>query len=179
VIDNQLDAEMYLMARRILLDMGYYHYEISNFALPGYESKHNLLYWQYQPYLGLGPAAHSFDEDHRYANPADLGLYLKRLSRGDLPLEEEISLNRKDRMAEMLFMGLRLTEGVSRQKFKNRFGVEIQDVYPEELKRLKEFKLIVLDKKPLKLTEKGQLTEKGLLLGNEVFMSFINLTKIY
>ncbi|MFW5986130.1 MAG: radical SAM family heme chaperone HemW, partial [Halanaerobiales bacterium] len=97
-VDSDLDAEMYLFARDFLIDNGYCHYEISNFAIPGQQSRHNRLYWEYRPYLGLGPAAHSFTGKFRYRNPADLKAYLDYSSVTGIN-----RLDRWERMTEMIF----------------------------------------------------------------------------
>ncbi|MDI3547733.1 MAG: hypothetical protein PWR10_1385 [Halanaerobiales bacterium] len=166
-VDDRLDAEMYLLARKVLQEKGYRQYEISNFARPGYESKHNLIYWQYQPYLGLGPAAHSFDGKVRFSNYSDLEIYCQRLSRNQLPVAGVTPLSRREQMSEMLFMGLRLIDGVSTGDFKARFGLELKEVYQDELNRLTGLGLVQFDEEQLKLTQ------KGILLGNEVFMEFL------
>ena len=166
-IDEEIDARMYLLAREILTKAGYKQYEISSFALPGYEARHNKIYWQFEPYLGLGPAAHSFDGYRRFNNYADTDRYIKMLVGDNLPIENLTSLNNDDLMAEMVIMGLRLIKGVSKNNFRKRFGVCLEDIYQEELDKLIKRKLLINNENNL------LLSNKGLLLGNQVFMEFL------
>ncbi len=166
-ISEENDAAMYKLAVNYLQENGYRHYEISSFALPGYESVHNKLYWQFAPYLGLGPAAHSFNGQQRFYNYADLKKYIRILANNNLPLGNIIPLSTEDLRAEMMIMGLRLRKGIPKKMFYNRFGVNIEDVYSEELKGLIEQGLL------LDSDRNYRLTEKGLLLGNQVFAEFL------
>lgn len=160
--DNELDATMYLEALKILKKAGYTHYEISNFARKGYQSLHNRLYWEFRPYLGLGPAAHSFTGKLRYHNHANLNYYLSKNA-----ITGVNSLNQKERMAEMIFMGLRLLEGIPLKRFQKEFSLNLTTIYSSEIKKLKSLGLIKLE------NERVLLTEKGLLHGNRVFMEFL------
>lgn len=100
-----------------LKNKGYNHYEVSNAALPGFESKHNSAYWNFSPYLGIGPAAHSFDGKDRYANIANNARYIKSLEKKILPIEKE-ELNDKDCFNEILMLGLRQLKGVDTSRLK-------------------------------------------------------------
>lgn len=166
-IDDSLDAEMYLLARKFLAESAYQHYEISNFARKGYQAKHNHLYWEFKPYLGLGPAAHSFTGAERFSNYSDLSLYIDRLKAGELAIEDRIELKKEDLMAEMVFMGLRLLEGVSFTDFYRLFHIELRDYYKKAIDKLKSQGLLNV------ANDKISLTEKGLLLANIVFMEFL------
>ncbi len=166
-VDDKLDAEMYLSASKMLQESGLNQYEISNFSRPGFESVHNKIYWRYEPYLGLGPSAHSFNGYNRFYNYSDIAQYIKMLKDGELPVKEVVHLSRKDRMAEMFFMGLRLIEGVSFQDFEDRFNLKPGEVYKEQLNKLTEMGLLNI------INGRIRLTEKGVLLGNEVFMEFV------
>ncbi|MDI9478380.1 MAG: radical SAM family heme chaperone HemW, partial [Bacillota bacterium] len=165
--DNSLDAEMYLLARQFLRASGYEHYEISNFARNGYQSRHNRLYWEFRPYLGVGPGSHSFMGGERFWNHADLSLYMEKLNQGELPVQERIQLSREEQMAEMVFMGLRLLEGVSLTEFYKMFNVSLTEYYAREIEKLQSQGLITIG------NDRISLTEKGLLLGNLVFMEFL------
>ena len=165
--DDALDAEMYLLARQVLTTNGYEHYEISNFARKGYQSRHNRLYWEFKPYLGVGAAAHSFIPPERFWNHADLFLYMEKLGAGELPVEERIELTWEEQMAEMVFMGLRLLEGVSLVEFYDLFNVDLTEYYAREIEKLESQGLISLN------DDRICLTERGLLLGNLVFMEFL------
>lgn len=96
---------------------GYKHYEISNAAKPGFESKHNSAYWNFSPYVGIGPAAHSFDGEHRYANVANNAVYIKSLTKNELPTEKE-TLSDTDAFNEILMLGLRQKKGVDLRKLR-------------------------------------------------------------
>ncbi len=166
-VSEEIDAEMYMQGRKFLQKEGYNQYEISSFALPGYQAEHNKVYWQFEPYLGLGPAAHGFDGNHRFYNYSDVDRYIKDLKMGNLCRQDFTVLSKKDLMAEMMIMGLRLINGVSKKKFRNKFGIGINEVYGKEVNCLIEQKLII---------DNGDnifLTKKGLLLGNQVFMKFL------
>ncbi len=112
---------------------GLSHYEISNFALPGYESRHNSAYWNYSPYLGLGPSAHSYDgKSRRCWSVANNTQYIKSLAQGSLPLEIEL-LEEKDRYNEMLMIGLRTKKGVDLSRLKTEFSSELLAHFGNEL----------------------------------------------
>ncbi|MCU0614510.1 MAG: coproporphyrinogen III oxidase family protein, partial [Desulfobacterales bacterium] len=103
-----------------LEDAGYIHYEVSNFARNDkFKSKHNIKYWQHVPYLGLGPAAHSFLENKRWWNVASVKNYLEKLSQGKMPVESEEFLTPDQLKLETLFLGLRTSEGIDLKLYKN------------------------------------------------------------
>lgn len=126
--------EMY----RILVDMlqaaGYEHYEISNFALPGYHSRHNSSYWNDTPYLGLGAAAHSYDGQVRRSNPANLNDYINEVLNGEVAFQEE-EMTRWERYDERVMLGLRTSQGVDIDKLRNDFGDEAWRHFTREAAR--------------------------------------------
>jgi len=135
--DDEAVARMYETARERLGAAGYRHYEISNFALPGLECRHNLKYWRRDGYLGLGPSAHGLllhgEADAagtRTANPASLEEYGDRIGEGRLPWEDAIGRSREDAWKEHLVFGLRLADGVSLREGEKRYGPP-----PAELRR--------------------------------------------
>ena len=166
-LNDEIDAEMYKLTRQILHDAGYNQYEISNFAKTGYQSQHNLLYWKLKPYIGLGPAAHSFTGEYRYNNVCNLKDYLDNLNRDQFPVNKKISLTLKELMAEKMFMGLRLLEGVSKENFYHLFNIKLKEVYGTEVNDLKNQGLLEEYENNIKLTD------RGLLLGNKVFIKFL------
>lgn len=185
-VDDRIDAGMYLLARELLEESGYSQYEISNFAREGYQSRHNRIYWELKPYLGLGPAAHGFTGSIRYNNYTEVHRYQETFSKvldriiqsktnksldepfpEKMPIENIIKLSKEDLMAEKLFMGLRLLEGVSLKEFYSEYGTRLEEYYTEEIRKLKSMDLIEISEGRLKLTE------KGLLHGNRVFMEFL------
>lgn len=167
VCPEETELEMYRLARSILAAHGYRQYEISNFARPGFECRHNLLYWYNGDYLGLGPAAHSHFRGRRRANERSVSRYAERLAAGELPLEEEELLDKRTQMAETMFMGLRLLRGINLEAFRERFGIGADEVYAKEIAHLTADGLIERAGKYLRLTE------KGLPLANTVFAEFL------
>jgi oxygen-independent coproporphyrinogen III oxidase len=110
--DEETVIEMYYSAIDLLADKGYVHYEISNFALPGCECRHNLNYWNRGEYLGIGAGAHSFEDDRRTANVSDIKRYMDAINAGRLPAVEEKVLTGEDELDEFVFLGLRKTGGL-------------------------------------------------------------------
>lgn len=164
---EELELAMYQEARQMFAAVGYQQYEISNFARPGYQCRHNLTYWLNQPYLGLGAAAASYWRGRRWQNYSELHRYRHVLSRGRLPRAEIETLTPHQQMAETMFMGLRLMAGVDLEDFRQRFGVDAREVYARELAGL--YRAGLVEEKDGHL----RLTEKGLPLANEVFMQFV------
>ncbi len=158
---------MYLRAIEFLAAHGYEHYEISNFTRPGKESRHNRLYWEGEPYLGLGPAAHSYLNGCRWSNTADLDSYCKNLERQRLPVSEEVPLTEEDEMAEAMFMGLRLIEGVSCTRFEARFGRKAEVIFAKKIKGLVAQGLLRRE------GDRLRLTRKALPVANVVFRAFV------
>ena len=117
VADDDQQAEMYLWAAAFLREQGYEQYEISNFALPGFESRHNLKYWRMEPYAGFGPGAHSDFGDVRYAYERDLAAYLA----GELRLSEREEIPPRERCMEYIMLSLRTAQGMERRRFENDY----------------------------------------------------------
>lgn len=122
VPDEEFMATCYEQARELLEYEGYVHYEISNFARPGFESEHNRKYWRLEPYLGLGAGAHSFDGLARWANETSPEAYARRLDRGELPVSEWRSLPEVEQLEEFFFLGLRQRQGVDLESAARRWG---------------------------------------------------------
>ena len=133
--DEDAVADMEDAGMALLESLGYHRYEVSNFAKPGYECRHNLIYWHNEPYLGLGVAAHSsMVEDGlwvRFSNESSIPAYLKKLEKGKLPRAERIITNTFEQMFESVMLGLRLTEGIDRAAFSARFGCDVIETYKE------------------------------------------------
>ena len=112
-LSGDFEADLYLAAHEFFASRGFEHYEISNFARPGFRSRHNLAYWECKPYLGLGPSAHSFDgQALRFHKVADMSAYLSALDSGCLPIEKELHLSEKERAEEWIWLSLRRAEGI-------------------------------------------------------------------
>ena len=169
--DEDLAAEMFETADDILEAHGYEHYEIANYARAGFRSQHNSGYWKRNGYLGLGAGAHSFLRDNgygtRFSNAADLNEYRTALNSGALPRRDILQLSRPDAMAEYLFLGLRMSEGVLFSTFVQEFADALTDVFGQEITTLLEQGLLTED------TCGIRLTRRGLLLSNQVFQQFL------
>ena len=131
--DEDSEREMYHRTKAILKDMGYERYEISNYAKPGKECRHNIGYWTGIPYLGLGLGASSYVDGCRFCNNSDLETYLTE--EPGRRFDEQV-LTERDQQEEYFFVGLRMARGVSIKQFKERFGVSAEEVYPGLLEKL-------------------------------------------
>ncbi len=163
--DEDLAAAMYELLLEKIASGNYRQYEISNFALPNCESKHNSKYWTLHPVFGFGCSAHSFDGvDTRYSNERDAAKYVEMIERRNsaVVFKEEI-----DAASEFVFLGLRLTKGIDTDEYEKRFGVNLIEKYSGDLRRLGDLGLIKLGGNNLKLTNKGSL------FSNEVFAVFV------
>ncbi len=181
--DADLAADMYLMAQDEMRGAGYRHYEISNWALNGKLSRHNLTYWRNEPYLGVGPGAHSYLDGCRFSAIRPPREYIRRMREepegaGNAPMPETIrsipavdDIERIDKpleMAETMMMGLRLDEGISVARFTERFGAPPSHAYGDTLRELEELALVHAQDGAIRLTHRGRM------LGNEVFSRFFS-----
>jgi oxygen-independent coproporphyrinogen III oxidase len=166
--DEDLAGEMYDLMQAKLAEQNYLQYEISNFARAGFQSKHNLKYWQFAPYFSFGVSAHSFDGNNlRWANERDTFAYVKKIENDETPIAEKTVLDENTRRAEYAFLRLRLNEGIDLIDYKNKFGIDLVKEYEEDLARLQEAGLIELTENNLRLSK------KGMLYSNEVFSVFV------
>lgn len=180
--DQDLAADMYELAQETADYSGFEHYEISNWALPEHACRHNLVYWRNQPYLGVGPGAHSYLYGHRFANLSSPRQYIKRVSRwadtpptskdfrsalrdGAVDMVEQIEAPME--MGETMMLGLRLTDGISDTYFHTRFGQKLMDVFGAAIHQLEAIDLLQWNGDQLSLTPRGRL------LGNDVFQRFL------
>jgi len=118
-------AEFYETAQEFLARAGYRHYEISNWAKPGYDSRHNLKYWRREPYLGFGAGAHSFSGTERWANAHDAAAYVSALQNGRLPIEQLEKVTAERALEEELFLGLRQLEGIDISRIEREYDVKL------------------------------------------------------
>src|SRR3984893_17035853 len=118
-------ADYYEMAQKVLRVAGYHHYEISNWAKPGFESRHNLKYWRREPYLGFGAGAHSFSGMERWANAHDAAAYVAAVQGGRLPFEQHETLTAESALEEELFLGLRQLDGIDLARIEREYGVTL------------------------------------------------------
>jgi oxygen-independent coproporphyrinogen-3 oxidase len=182
--DPDLAADMYEWASEAFESAGYVQYEISNWSKPNLQCNHNLQYWRGLPYLGLGAGAHGYANGYRYSNVLRIKTYIERLrSIRNSPFDSrEPNINfplspavvnqhrqtRQDEMSEFMITGLRLTgEGISFSVFRQRFGLEINEVYQDEIIELTRLGLVEKSSDILRLTQHGRL------LGNQVFLRFV------
>jgi len=165
--DQDVVAQEYELAGDMLERAGYRQYEISNWARPGYESRHNLTYWTGGDYLGLGCGAHSFLNGTRYAGTDSLDEYLETLGAGRLVRQVADSLTPRMALGEAVMLGLRLNVGVMADDIRARFGIDLQEHFKTEIAELVALGLLEEDKRRLRLTPRGRL------LGNEVFIRFL------
>lgn len=167
--DEELERKMYWTVKRILEANGYNHYEISNFAKQGYESKHNLDCWNQKEYIGFGVAAHSYTNGIRYSNIENLEQYIKNYEEDKT--EENLVFHEKQDMEAMqkeyMLLGLRKIDGVSIQEFKIKFVANPVFLYHDKLEKLVNEELVEIDGDQIKLTN------KGLDLANIVWEEFI------
>jgi oxygen-independent coproporphyrinogen-3 oxidase len=169
--EEDLVAKMFETADEFLEASGFEHYEIANYARAGLRSRHNCGYWKRDGYLGLGAGAHSFlrDSKHgtRFSNAADLDEYRIAVHNAVLPHKDFMPLNRADAMAEFLFLGLRMAEGVLFCSFEQEFEAGLKVVFGKEITALLEQGLLTED------TSGIRLTRRGMLLSNQVFQKFL------
>ena len=169
-VEEATEREMYVNGAAILENSGFQQYEISNFAKPDYFSRHNQMYWNGNPYLGLGPAAHSFWNNRRQWNAADIHQYIKMLGQKILPLENDEQLTYEQQMMEFILLNLRKKSGIDLSLFKKRFKIEFQDKFKNALHTIltgDDVTLIQFDDRNLKLTL------DGFLLYNEICSYFV------
>ncbi|MCA1056203.1 radical SAM family heme chaperone HemW [Rossellomorea aquimaris] len=166
---QEQEAAMYEVLIETMEKFGINQYEISNFAKEGYESKHNLVYWDNNEYYGLGAGAHGYINGVRYSNFGPLKKYMEPLADGGLPTIQEHKVTREEMMEEEMFLGLRKVEGVSKSAFIEKFGCSIESVFQSSLEEMQNRKLLLVD------DERVALTKQGRFLGNEVFQSFLGV----
>ena len=186
--DEEASYLMYEMTRSRLAQAGLQRYEISNYAVPGQESLHNKIYWHYEPYAAFGVGACTFNGRERRTNTIDVREYIigwqyeadalqssgavtgtKDVSadRNDGTMWQTEHLDRKTQISEAMIMGLRLTEGISPQLMRKRFGINVFSYYGKEIHMLLQKNMLVCD------GERLRLTEYGMRYGNRAFESFL------
>lgn len=167
----EIEREMYHTLIRLLTEHGYLHYEISNLALPGYESRHNTTYWKALPYYGFGCAAHSYIGGYRIENTSDLNRYISGLSGSDPSLQgiisDKVQIDTSEEQKEFMLLGLRLLKGVSGTLYRKRFGKSMEESFGAVLEKHTQSGLLIRDK------ERIRLSPKGIDFGNIVFRDFV------
>jgi oxygen-independent coproporphyrinogen-3 oxidase len=169
-------ADMYDLATAVLGEAGFEQYEISNWARPGFQCRHNLQYWRNLPYVGVGPGAHGYADGVRYATILHPRRYIDVMQQVAASYQfpytpatqDAVVVDRENEIAETLLMGLRLTqEGILRETFLRRFGVDVLDVQGDTLHKYSQYGLLEINANTLRLTQKGRL------LSNMIFRDLI------
>ena len=163
---EDLEAEMFDYIIGELEKTGFEHYEISNFSKPGFESRHNLMYWDNAEYYGIGAGASGYVDGVRYKNHGPIRHYLQAVEAGNARVQEEV-LTLKEKIEEEMFLGLRKKSGVSKKRFEEKFGISFEDQYGAVVSELTEQGLLVPDRDIVRMTK------QGLFLGDTVAEKFI------
>ena len=163
---EELEAEMFEYIIAELERAGFEHYEISNFSKPGFESRHNLMYWDNAEYYGIGAGASGYVNGVRYKNHGPIRHYLNAVEEGNARITEE-HLSQKEQMEEEMFLGLRKKSGVSMARFEEKFGRSFDGLYGEIVKDLVQQGLIQIE------NDRVRMTKRGLFLGDTVSERFI------
>ena len=170
LVEDDLEREMYWKSKKAFEAAGYIHYEISNYAKPGFESKHNKNCWSQKQYLGFGIAAHSYLNGKRFYNVEDLNKYITNIEKNEFKnniIIEEENRTKEEIAKEYMMLGLRKIEGVSISEFQRKFELNPLFYFRFEISKLQEMDLIEVD------LDNIRLTKKGLDLANIVFEEFI------
>ncbi len=165
--DEDLCADMYEYADERLQAEGYENYEISNWALPGYQSRHNLTYWQNLPYIGMGAGAHSFFGGRRFSNVLNPQEYIRLLKKQQRPEADGEFIDRIQEMSETAFLGLRTAQGLHLPTFEERFAEPFTQFVGTRLHCVEAAGLLEHDHEWIRLSKRGRL------LGNEVFLRLL------
>ncbi len=164
---EETEADMYQLLRREMKNKGIQQYEISNFAKPGFESKHNLTYWNNDYYYGFGAGSHGYLPGERIINIRPYPKYVEAANETGKPVLHIEKIGRKEQIEEEMFLGLRKSEGVSIPRFEEKYQVKLEALYRKELTLLEKRGWIDRNSQFVKLTEEGKP------FGNEVFQSFL------
>jgi putative oxygen-independent coproporphyrinogen III oxidase len=165
--DDDLVTEFYQTAATRFGALGYRQYEISNFALPERQSRHNLKYWTNQPFIGFGCGAYSYFDGRRWGNERSVGGYIERIQRRQHAIDYHTHLSDVEHEEEALFLGLRLTDGIPLAEFRTRFGFDLSERYRRQIAHLNDAGLVEL------AADRFRLTPRGWMLSNEVFTELL------
>lgn len=166
-VDEESDRLMYERTGEMLAAAGYRRYEISNYALPGGECRHNLKYWRRHPYLGVGLGAASFLAGRRFSNERDMVRYQEKISAGILPVAESEEITEEMARQEFMFLGLRCMEGVSCRAFQKEFGLPLASCFGEAVDTCVRQGLLARE------DDRIFLTSRGIDVSNRVFAMFL------
>ena len=159
-VADSLSADLFETTMEYLSAHGYVQYEISNFAKNASRiSRHNMKYWSFSPYLGFGPSAHSFTGHQRYWNCRSVKKYMENIKQGRLPVEEKEILSKEQRMMEMVYLGLRKTDGIDIDVIDETLGINFRQMFAEKIKQLEEDGYLL----PIQPKNRCALSRKGML----------------
>ncbi len=170
--DDDLAADMYDVATEILESEGFEQYEISNWAKPGYESRHNLQYWLNLPYAGLGPGAHGYAGGYRYSVVLSPQKYIQLMQNPAAAYEfprtpataRIVPVDGQTEIAETLMMGLRLTKrGINRAEFKRRFAIDVVELHADALLKFERHGIVTIDDEAVRLTKAGRFLSNAVI----------------
>ena len=163
------ERKMYWKVKKGLEELGFEHYEISNFAKKGFYSRHNMDYWNQKEYIGVGSGAHSYTDNVRYSNIDNIEEYIENYKKSKQ--EDNIIFHEKQnvdsKMKEYMILGFRKIKGIEFKEFKNKFGIDLRDVYKNEIAKLKKYELIETNESSI------FLSDKGIDLANIVWEEFV------
>jgi oxygen-independent coproporphyrinogen-3 oxidase len=166
-VDEEADRAMYEIAIKMLENGGFEHYEISNFAKPGFRCRHNMRYWQNKPYIGVGPAAASCTGNRRTTNIADIDKYIEAIETNNSAAEEAVILSAGDSASETAVLNLRTADGIDIEDYKQRHGLDVCDVFAEPISRYRKLDFIAREQHRL------HLTKKALPIADSILCDFI------
>lgn len=161
--DDDIQADMYLGAVQLLSENGFEHYEISNFCIPDYYSRHNLNYWNNEEYYGFGVAAHGYKNNIRYGNKETVEEYIEN----PLTRKEERFETEKDKLEEEIFLGFRRMSGINVEEINQKYGIDFESKYIKVLQKYENFELIK------KNGQNYSLTPSGILVSNTILSEFL------
>jgi len=164
---EKIQSKMYYEMISFLESNGYFQYEISNFSQVGYESQHNISYWKGKEYIGCGASAHSFYDLTRRENIADVQRYISYMQNDQSVCKSKKVISEREYISDLIFLGLRLTEGVSLSNLKNNFGFDVNAVYSEIINRFSKLGYLTVKDDHLKLTK------KALFVSDEILSEFV------
>jgi oxygen-independent coproporphyrinogen-3 oxidase len=168
VPDDEFMASAYESGCEFLANEGYSQYEISNFGLAGYESRHNRKYWRLAPYLGLGAGAHSFDGVRRWSNLTDVHAYMAEVGAGQPPIDDCRTLRVTEQVEEFFVLGLRQVDGVNLHVARERWGPSCLKCWEDKIRTLEDEGLLVVQGDHIRLAH------HAFLISNEIFQEFVS-----
>ena len=160
-VDSDKQARQFLMLMEWLREKGYEHYEVSNFAKPGFRSQHNSSYWKGEKYLGIGPSAHSYNGVERRWNIANNNIYTRDIQEGH-PQRETEQLTSSQQLNEFIMISLRTKEGLDLNKLENGWGLQQRELIGQQVEKYRNNKLVEINQGVVQLTDEGMLRADGI-----------------